>query len=74
VIAINSATALASRLQTGSIEWAVIFPFLLSSLLGLGVGTRVASTRDPKILQTWFVYLLVGVALYTAGQSLNSMF
>lgn len=74
VIAINSATALASRLQTGSIEWAVIFPFLLSSLLGLGVGTRVASTRDPRILQTWFVYLLVGVALYTAGQSLNSMF
>lgn len=73
VIAINSATALGSRLQSGSIEWAVILPFLFSSLLGLGVGTRLASTRDSKVLQIWFVYLLVGVALYTAGQSLNAI-
>jgi uncharacterized membrane protein YfcA len=73
VIAINSATALGSRLQSGSIEWAVILPFLFSSLLGLGVGTRLAGTRDSKVLQIWFVYLLVGVALYTAGQSLNAI-
>ena len=73
VIAINSATALGSRLQSGSIEWAVILPFLLSSLLGLGVGTRLAGTRDPKVLQIWFVYLLVGVALYTAGRSVNAL-
>ena len=73
VIAINSATALASRIQSGSIEWAVISPFLISSLLGLGVGTRLASTRDPKVLQIWFVYLLVGVALYTAGRSINAL-
>ena len=73
VIAINSATALASRLQGGTIEWAVIAPFLIASLLGLGVGTRLAGTRDPKVLQVWFVYLLVGVALYTAGRSLNTL-
>lgn len=73
VIAINSATALASRLQGGTIEWAVIAPFLIASLLGLGVGTRLAGTRDPKVLQVWFVYLLVGVALYTAGRSLNAL-
>jgi len=73
VIAINSATALASRLQGGTIEWAVIAPFLIASLLGLGVGTRLAGTRDPKVLQVWFVSLLVGVALYTAGRSLNAL-
>lgn len=73
VIAINSATALGSRVQSGSIEWAVIVPFLISSLLGLGVGTHLASTRNPKVLQIWFVYLLVVVALYTAGRSINAI-
>ncbi len=73
VITINSATALVSRLQSGSIQWAVILPFLLASLLGLGVGTRLASTRDPRALQLWFVWLLVGVALYTAGRSINAL-
>ena len=73
VIAINSATSLVSRLQTGSVEWAVIAPFLVASLLGLAVGTRLASTRDPRVLQIWFVYLLVGVALYTAGRSLIAL-
>lgn len=73
VIAINSAMALASRLDGGTLDWPTIVPFLLSSLLGLGVGTRLAGSRDPRSLQTWFVYLLVAVALYTAGRSLNAI-
>ena len=74
VIAINSAMALVSRLEGGTLDWPTILPFLLSSLLGLGVGTRLAGSRDPRSLQTWFVYLLIAVALYTAGRSLNAIF
>jgi uncharacterized membrane protein YfcA len=74
VIAINSAMALVSRLDGGTLDWPTILPFLLSSLLGLGVGTRLAGSRDPRSLQTWFVYLLIAVALYTAGRSLNAIF
>lgn len=70
VIAINSAVALSTRVQGGSIDWSVIVPFMTTSLLGLRVGTRLAGTKDPQVLQRWFVYLLVAVAIYTAGRSL----
>jgi uncharacterized membrane protein YfcA len=74
VIAINSAVALTTRLHGGSIDWSVIVPFMIASLLGLRVGTRLAGSKDPRVLQSWFVYLLVGVALYTAGRSLAALF
>ena len=70
VIAINSAVALSTRLQGGSLDWSVIVPFMTTSLLGLRAGTRLAGTKDPRVLQRWFVYLLVAVAIYTAGRSL----
>jgi uncharacterized protein len=74
VIAINSAVALSMRIQGGSVDWSVIVPFMTTSLLGLSVGTRVAGTKDPQVLQRWFVYLLVAVAIYTAGRSLLAIF
>jgi hypothetical protein len=73
VIAINSAVALTTRLHGGSLDWSVIVPFMIASLLGLRVGTRLAGSKDPRVLQSWFVYLLVGVALYTAGRSLAAL-
>jgi uncharacterized membrane protein YfcA len=69
VIAINSGVALSTRLQTGSIEWGTVIPFTLASLLGVVIGTRLASTKDSTSLQRWFVVLLVAVAIYTAIQS-----
>ena len=69
VITINSAVALSTRLQAGSIEWGTVIPFTVASLLGVMVGSRLASTRDSTSLQRWFVALLVVVALYTAGRS-----
>ncbi len=74
VIAINSAVALSTRLQGGSLDWSVIVPFMTTSLLGLRAGTRLAGTKDPTVLQRWFVYLLVAVAIYTAGRSLVAIF
>ena len=69
VITINSAVALSTRLQTGSIEWATVIPFTFASLVGVVIGTRLASTKDSASLQRWFVVLLVAVATYTAIQS-----
>ncbi len=69
VIAINSAVALSTRLEPGSIEWGTVVPFTLASLLGVMVGSRLARTRDSTSLQRWFVALLVVVAIYTATRS-----
>ena len=69
VITINSAVALTTRLQAGAIEWATVIPFTIASLLGVIVGSRLASTRDSSSLQRWFVGLLVVVAVYTAVRS-----
>ena len=69
VITINSIVALTTRLQTGSIEWGTVIPFTIASLIGVVVGSRLASTRDSSSLQRWFVGLLVVVAAYTAIRS-----
>ena len=69
VISINSAVALTTRLQAGSIEWATVIPFTIASLLGVIIGSRLASTRDSSSLQRWFVGLLVVIAAYTAVRS-----
>ena len=44
-------------------------PFTAASLIGVVVGSRLASTRDSTSLQRWFVVLLVVVATYTAVRS-----
>jgi uncharacterized membrane protein YfcA len=69
VITINSAVALTTRLQSGSIEWGTVIPFTIASLIGVIVGSRLASKHDSSSLQRWFVGLLVVVALYTAVRS-----
>ncbi len=69
VITINSAVALTTRLQAGSIEWHVVIPFTVASLIGVMIGSRLAHTRDASSLQRWFVGLLVVVAIYTAVRS-----
>ncbi len=69
VIAINSAVALTGRFQGGAIEWDVVVPFTVASLIGVVIGSRLASTRDSGSLQRWFIGLLVLVAAYTAIKS-----
>ena len=73
VIAVNSIVALTTRLPSGSVEWGTVIPFTIASLIGVFVGSRLASTRDPSFLQKWFVILLVVVAVYTATSSLLTL-
>jgi uncharacterized membrane protein YfcA len=70
VIAINSAVALASRLATTTIDWAVTVPFTVSAVVGVLVGGRLAGRLDPKKSLRWFAALLVAVAIYTAAKAL----
>jgi uncharacterized membrane protein YfcA len=69
VITINSLVALSARLQTDAIEWGTVIPFTLASLIGVVIGTRLASAKQSTSLERWFVVLLVAVATYTALQS-----
>lgn len=69
VIIINSMVALTTRLKAGNVEWKVVVPFVVASLLGVLVGSHLAGKRDAKALQRWFVGLLVIVAVYTAVRS-----
>lgn len=70
VIAINSATALATRLDTSGVDWKVAVPFTLAGLVGALVGNRVAGRLPTTTLVRWFAALLVAVAVYTLVHSL----
>ena len=63
----SSRSARACRPAT--IEWGTVVPFTIASLIGVVIGSRLASTRDSRSLQRWFVGLLVVVAVYTAVHS-----
>jgi len=69
VIAINSAFAFSQRIGTTPIAWRGILPFVVASLLGVGVGKRLADKLPAATLSRWFVGLLSVVAVYTAIRS-----
>ena len=73
VIAVNSTVALATRLPGGTVDWGIVVPFTIASLIGVVAGSHLASTRDPSFLQKWFVILLVVVAFYTATRSIIAL-
>jgi uncharacterized protein len=74
VIAVHSATALASRAGHGiSIDWAVIGVFTGAAAVGSLLGGRIASRVRPEVLSRAFTVLLVAVALYTAARSIPQL-
>lgn len=73
VIAINAIVALIARQAWGTMEWSVALPFTLSALLGVAVGTRLASRIESRILVRRFGQFLVLIALYTAIRTAISL-
>lgn len=71
VIAVNSATALATRLSASPVEldWPLILSFTAAAIVGSLVGSRIMSRTHPRHLNLAFSGLLVAVALYTAVRS-----
>lgn len=70
VIAINSATALTTRLATTGVDWRVAVPFTIAGLVGAVAGNRITSKAPSATLVRWFAALLVAVAAYTLVRSL----
>lgn len=75
VIAINSASALISRVGQGNdghradLDWTLIGVFTLVAIVGSLVGGRLATRVRPDRLIAAFTMLLVTVALYMAARS-----
>lgn len=70
VITINSAVALSMRLgSAATVEWDVAIPFVVTAILGVVAGGRLADRLDPERSLKYFAALLVAVALYTGTQA-----
>lgn len=70
VIAINSATALTTRLATTGADLRVAISFTVAGLAGALVGNHLASRAPSSTLVRWFSALLAVVASYTFTRSL----
>ena len=73
IIAINWVVALAARLGSSGIEWAVTVPFAVSAMAGTLVGSRLADRLPARTTLRWFAGLLIAVAAYTAVRSLVTL-
>jgi uncharacterized membrane protein YfcA len=73
VIALNSATALATRLAGIQVDWPVVAVFTGAAIVGSLLGGRVAGRTRPQALTRAFAVLLVVVALYTGIRSLAAL-
>jgi uncharacterized membrane protein YfcA len=75
VIAVNSATALTTRLVSGlaHVDWALVAGFTTTTIAGSLVGGLVARRAQPRHLSTAFAVVLVAVAIYTGVRSLQPL-
>jgi uncharacterized membrane protein YfcA len=70
VIAVNSASALLSRLGGHAhVDAALLVVFTAAAVAGAVVGSSVASRTKPERLVGAFAMLLIAVAIYTAARS-----
>ncbi len=75
VIAVNSATALAARVQggVGDLDWPLILGFAAAAVVGSLLGGRVADHLPAQRLSQAFAVLVLGVAAFTAAQSVPGL-
>ena len=74
VIAVNSAAAFVVRLGHGvHVDWLPVAVLTAMAVVGSLLGARVASRLPARTLTVGFAVLLLGVAGYTASQSLPAL-
>lgn len=73
VILIGSLFALADRVHSGDVDWAIAIPFSVAALPGALAGRRLAARVDEDLLRRAFVALIVAAALYMGVDSATSV-
>ena len=74
VIAVNSASALLSRLGTHvHIEPGLLLAFTAAAIAGTVAGSRIAAKVRPEHLADAFALLMIVVAVYTAARSVPAL-
>jgi len=74
VIAVNSASALLSRLGTHvTVDHTLLITFTAAAVVGAVAGSRVASRVRPERLSVAFAFLMIAIALYTAARSIPAL-
>jgi uncharacterized membrane protein YfcA len=73
VIAVNSATALAARFGSVTVDWSVVAPFAAAAVLASLVGARLAGRARPETLRRAFALVLAVLAVAMAAGSLLAL-
>ncbi len=74
VIAVNSAAAFAVRITEGvQVDWLPVAVLTVMAVAGSLFGARIASRLPARTLSIGFAVLLLGVAAYTAWQSVPDL-
>lgn len=71
IIAANSAAGLAGQLRYSHWDWTLTAEFLACSLIGMGIGIRVASAVPEPALRKAFAVAVLGVAVAIGWQVLG---
>jgi len=70
IMVLNAAAALASRSGDLAVDWAVVVPFTLASVVGTLLGRRVADRLSGTALTRTFAVLLLLVGIFVGAESL----
>ena len=70
IMVLNAASALASRFGDLAVDWAVVVPFTLASVVGTLLGRRVADRLSGAALTRIFALVLLSVGILVGAESL----
>ena len=71
IIVVNSAVGLAGQLRYTQWDWPLTGKFLASSLIGMGLGIRIARRAPERALRKAFAIVVLGAAVAVAWQVLG---
>jgi len=71
IIAVNSTSGLTGQLRYSQGDWPLTGKFLVCSLIGMGIGVRLATGAPEQALRKAFAVVVLGVGVAIAWQVLG---